>query len=727
MKLKSYCFLVMVIFMSVTFASVNAQNSHNITRLNQYYHNWGDGVKDVTIKGDYAYLACGEEGLRIINISTPAAISDVGQLTCPGLSSTLAISGNYAYIGGYDSGLHIIDITNLSSPQLAATVPMTQVSINAIRISGDYAFVCGQWSGLTIINISNPSSPAIVWSSLELFEGMDVDIHGDRVYIAASSDGLMIYDISNIASPQFLGVYESYNGYYINGVSVSGNYAYIAAGGDGFQVINLTTMQLVSSVDSLVFGFRVKVVDNYAYYTYGDPECPLAIIDISNPISPQVTGIYYPPEDIVNFDIVGDMAYVAAFNHGLRAVDISDRQNPHEAFCYSRYGRDYGVTVVGNCAYVKEVLKIKAIDIADIYNPRELGYFESNWQINDFDISGNVGFTIQMATTYLHAIDLTNPANLTVLGTFSDSYNDVHYRMAIYNNYGYLVENNGLRIVDISDPANITAVGFFERNNDNASIMIYDHFLFMEKFYYQFGIEVYDLTQPLAPSYVGFYQLDNYCRQMKVSGNTLYLTTGNKLYLFDISSNNNWDPLSITTMPAEENLYLNGFAVDGNYVYLTGNSLGLRIYNVSDRSNPVCTGYYQTSSEAHDVAVVGNIAIVANYDHLAFFDCGLATGIEDNQSQVPGEFALLPNYPNPFNSATQIQFDLPKSGHVNLAIYDILGRAVATLADGDFASGRHAVRWDGTNGRGQSVASGRYYIQAKTDNQTKSIPVSLLK
>lgn len=71
-----------------------------------------------------------------------------------------------------------------------------------------------------------------------------------------------------------------------------------------------------------------------------------------------------------------------------------------------------------------------------------------------------------------------------------------------------------------------------------------------------------------------------------------------------------------------------------------------------------------------------------------------ADNIEDKRDRVPDHFDLLQNYPNPFNSSTTIRFRIPTASFVELKIFDLLGRVVATLASEELPAGNHVQLWD---------------------------------
>lgn len=78
---------------------------------------------------------------------------------------------------------------------------------------------------------------------------------------------------------------------------------------------------------------------------------------------------------------------------------------------------------------------------------------------------------------------------------------------------------------------------------------------------------------------------------------------------------------------------------------------------------------------------------------------------------VPTVYALHQNFPNPFNPTTDIQFDLPDDGMVQLMIYNITGQQIRTLISDNMEAGFHKVRWNGMNDLNQSVATGVYFYQ----------------
>ncbi|MBD3170660.1 MAG: T9SS type A sorting domain-containing protein [candidate division Zixibacteria bacterium] len=94
----------------------------------------------------------------------------------------------------------------------------------------------------------------------------------------------------------------------------------------------------------------------------------------------------------------------------------------------------------------------------------------------------------------------------------------------------------------------------------------------------------------------------------------------------------------------------------------------------------------------------------------------------DGQSNIPASTSLLSNYPNPFNAATSIPFELSEDSNVSVKIYNLSGQLVETLVDGYMEAGSHSVNWDAS-----TVSSGVYFYTLQTDNYSATKKMNLLK
>jgi len=90
--------------------------------------------------------------------------------------------------------------------------------------------------------------------------------------------------------------------------------------------------------------------------------------------------------------------------------------------------------------------------------------------------------------------------------------------------------------------------------------------------------------------------------------------------------------------------------------------------------------------------------------------------------ELPKRYALDQNYPNPFNPSTTIKYDLPKDSKVSLKVFDILGREVSTLVNGEEKAGFKSVEWNGTG-----FATGVYFFRLQAGDFTATKKLLLLK
>ena len=100
----------------------------------------------------------------------------------------------------------------------------------------------------------------------------------------------------------------------------------------------------------------------------------------------------------------------------------------------------------------------------------------------------------------------------------------------------------------------------------------------------------------------------------------------------------------------------------------------------------------------------------------------IETSVRDDGGEIPQAFSLSQNYPNPFNPSTTIRFALPKSGRIELKVYNALGQEVATLVNEDKAAGTYSLQWNAGE-----LASGVYFYRLKAGEYTDTRKLLLLK
>jgi subtilisin family serine protease len=95
--------------------------------------------------------------------------------------------------------------------------------------------------------------------------------------------------------------------------------------------------------------------------------------------------------------------------------------------------------------------------------------------------------------------------------------------------------------------------------------------------------------------------------------------------------------------------------------------------------------------------------------------------------ELPLAFSFAGAVPNPFNPATTLRFTLPADGHAELRVFDVQGRLVRSLVDGERPAGANEARWDGRDSDGRQVASGTYFARLKAAGETSVKSLVLVK
>jgi hypothetical protein len=113
---------------------------------------------------------------------------------------------------------------------------------------------------------------------------------------------------------------------------------------------------------------------------------------------------------------------------------------------------------------------------------------------------------------------------------------------------------------------------------------------------------------------------------------------------------------------------------------------------------------------------------IVEIDDITVRSTGNSVGVEDDITELPSQYELMANYPNPFNPTTNIQFALPVSSNVKLTVVNALGQVVAELVNGEMSAGIHDVSWNAAN-----MSSGIYFYRVEANDFVQTRKMLLLK
>ncbi len=282
-----------------------------INGSNAYVADWADGLRAVDVSspatpvqldsyggssyawnvavdvlGNYAYVVDGDgTQLHTVDISNPSGMLELGSCYTPDGALDVAVSGNYAYVANEVAGLTVIQLT-LPNPTYVTTLNLPGNGwASGVAVSGDYAYVADGSQGLQKVDISVPSSP--VWQPSWPYAGaqaMDVAVSGNYAYVADWGSNLLIIDLTNPGSPAIPYNTPGYG----QGIAVSGSHAYLADYNAGLRVINVSSSTNPVEVGyflTLDIAWGVAVSGNYVYVAQGDfgiYDCSVAV-----PIEPE--------------------------------------------------------------------------------------------------------------------------------------------------------------------------------------------------------------------------------------------------------------------------------------------------------------------------------------------------------------------------------------------------------------------------------------------------------
>ncbi len=516
-------------------------------------------IWQVKVVGEYAYVAAGYSGLRIINIANSAAPAEVASLDTSGFASGVDVAGDYAYVadGGY--GLRIIDISNPKKPVQVGITPPKSEWVLGVAVSGDYAFLATEEIGLAIFDISDPTAPTQVSSYITGGEGSEVEVDGDTVYIEVTSNTVKAIDISDLTTPTLRTNFSLVD--YCSGLVLEGNTLYI---GDGnrLRIFDVTDPDAPSAEGDLEVlpSIYDLASDGSHIYAAGSGLHIIDVSDLSNLAERSFYRLLLEADDVAT---MGDYAFVASGWDGLSIVDISVPGDPILKEQVDTPGIARGVAAAGNYVYVADAWTgLRIINVSDPTKPVEASSVSTPGSAYDVFITGNAAY-IADYNRGLRIIDITNPSAPSEAGHW-DTPGNAH-AVAVAGGYAYVADGEkGLRIIDVSNPGSLSEAGYLDTPGRALDVTVAGDYAYLAD--EAGGLHVIDIAAPTQPV-------------LEVS----YDTPGSA----------------------------NGVAVNGKHIYVADHGK-LLVIDICDPTAPSQTGFYKTVGGARKVALIGNTAFVAD-------------------------------------------------------------------------------------------------------------------
>lgn len=526
-----------------------------------------DNVQGLQIVGNLAFLADGEVGLDIVDISDPDNPILVGNYDTPGEANKVDVVNNIAYVASGTGGLQIIDISTPDNPTLLGSNPLTVLfGISGlgrgVEVVGDTAFVAAATVGLDIIDVSDPANPTI---------------------------------LSNISNPDFA---------WANNVTVEGNTAFISHTG-GMDIINITDVNnpvLLSSY-SAINSLDVDIVENTAFIAF---ENGLDIVDISDLNHPTLIG-NYDIDSVKGIEVKDNKAFLTGLFNGLTVLDVSDPTKPILLDDYLFYYADYttDVNIVDNTAYVSNSLGIEILDISNPVDPTLLSNYNTQRAIQ-IAVSGNLAFVVnQDVDSYdpetledivleggLEIVDISDPAKPIFVSNFESLGNPM--MVTIRDNTAFIADMEaGVTIVDISDPTHPTLLSNYDTPGQAYQVELAGNTAFIADD--TGGMQILDISDLTHPTLINTFSGANFANNIEVVNNTAFIANGDfmnqldgQLLIVDISDLSNLSLLGTYN--------LNGWAFDvdvkDNTAFVANGNTGVEIIDVSVPTNPTLLSNY---------------------------------------------------------------------------------------------------------------------------------------
>jgi hypothetical protein len=498
----------------------------------------------VAVQDTLAYVADNYNGLLVLSVADPANPRLLGRAAISSITD-VAVKDTLAFVGGND--LMAYSVADPAAPRRIGT--LSGVSTYRLAVYDTFCFVAAQ-AGLVVVSVANPGAMRTI-TTLPTSWLRDVEVKGGYAFCAGDTE-LLVYDAKTLAR---VGGYDA--GYLSFGVGVGDSLVLVCRG----QQMDIRVLSIANPANPVYRGsFTAQngPQDAAVSGTWGFAGVwsrDLLCADLSNPAAPSVRGRVLRPGELNGAWRDGNLVATADRWYGLSVVDVTDIEHPVERGNCTLSGYPRRLVLRDTVAYVANYDGLACVGLSDPDHPHLLGQVTTPYYAYKVTLYDTIAYVAEREWNpyhgNLHCVSVADPRNPRILGTYSTNGGGVEAVAHKVKDFAYVVSQgwdlNEFAIVNVRDPTapfrvsgcntngypvDVDAAGDYafalitspnqrievisiadtlspavvaERALTNGPIALYvrDPYLFVS--YYYYGIEVFDISNPLNMVSLGTY------------------------------------------------------------------------------------------------------------------------------------------------------------------------------------------------------------------------------
>jgi hypothetical protein len=526
-------------------------------------------ARRVTVIGGYAFVASGARGVRVIDVSTPTAPTQVGAIETSD-AWDVAVRGSYAYVADGDSGLRVLDVAAPREPLLLGLRKTTDA--RAVVLFGAFAYVADGDKGLKVIDITDARDLPRV-GQVDTVNALGLALHGERLYLADGAGGLKIYELkSGRPAPVLIGSLPTADARH---VSVQGGIAAVADGAAGLRVVDVSNPSNPALLATFDTGMAASVALDAGFAYVADGTSGIKVISLGDPARPSLFASQAAP-GAFGIYVSERLAYVAD-TKGLDVVRVQIQGRSFKVAACDTVGKAYDVSVSGDWAYV--AAHAQGVKIVNVRDPAS---------VSNGSLSASAGTR------------------------FAES-------VSVQDHFAYVADgSNGVRILDVAPVweggagAAPIEVGSYRPGGTVRRVVPDGKYLYVAAG--SQGVQVLDASVPSVPAPVSSVRTTD-ASDIVVNGNWAFVADGaGGILVIDVT-----DPSHPVPLPSRIRGIARRLALTGSLLVAAGED-GVRIVDVDDPKSPRVQGVYETNTAQSVVAVGGYAYVAEGYRGLTVLD-----------------------------------------------------------------------------------------------------------